>query len=127
MGTVSPAAGFVPRGPHPHGKSYYKDSSLDQHSLYMCGLWRFYRSRIALPEEKVSIRDLVGKVIARLEKVGWAIQVEDGSTKSWEGGSMLVQDGKMPLLLLVDFRRIDLGWAYNYAVLAALWSVAQSQ
>ena len=25
----------------------------------------------------------------------------------------------------VDFGRIDLGWAYNYAVLAALWNVAQ--
>ena len=25
----------------------------------------------------------------------------------------------------VAFERIDLGWAYNYAVLAALWNVAQ--
>jgi hypothetical protein len=24
----------------------------------------------------------------------------------------------------VDFQQIDLGWAYNYAVLAALWDVA---
>lgn len=101
MSTISPVVGFVPRGPHPDGKSYYPDSSLDQHSLYVCGLWRFYRSHIATPEEKASIRLLVGNVIRRLEENGWSVQVEDGSAPSWAGGNMLKQDGQMPLLLLM--------------------------
>jgi hypothetical protein len=97
---ITPHRGFVPRGPHPDGKSFYKDSSLDQHSLYLCGLWRFYRSRLITEAEKATLREAVGAVIGRLKNAGWAIQVEDGKTKSWEGGSMLVQDGKMPLVLL---------------------------
>jgi len=100
MSELSPHRGFVPRGPHPDGKSYYKDSSLDQHTLYLCGLWRFYHSRLITAEEKTALRDIVRAVIMRLKDAGWAIQVEDGKGKSWEGGSMLIQDGKMPLVLL---------------------------
>jgi type 1 glutamine amidotransferase len=100
MSELSPHRGFVPRGPHPDGKSYYKDSSLDQHTLYLCGLWRFYHSRLIKAEEKTALRDIVRAVIMRLKDAGWAIHVEDGKAKSWEGGSMLIQDGKMPLVLL---------------------------
>jgi hypothetical protein len=53
MSTISPVSGFVPRGPHPaDGKTYYPDSSLDQHSLYVCGLWRYHDSRLATAEER---------------------------------------------------------------------------
>jgi hypothetical protein len=100
MMDITPHRGFVPRGPHPDGKSYYKDSSLDQHTLYLCGLWRFYRSRLSTAEEKAAMREIVRAVILRLKNAGWAIQVEDGSAKSWEGGSLTVHDGKMPLVLL---------------------------
>lgn len=100
MSELSPHRGFVPRGPHPDGKSYYKDSSLDQHTLYLCGLWRFYHSRLITAEEKAALREIVRAVTMRLQNAGWAIQVEDGKAKSWEGGSMLVHDGKMPLVLL---------------------------
>jgi hypothetical protein len=34
---VSPHRGTKPRGTHPDGKSYYKDSALDQHTLYLFG------------------------------------------------------------------------------------------
>ena len=101
MSTISRVPGFVPRGPHPDGKSYYADSSVDQHTLYVCGLWRMYRSRIATPEEKASIRVVVGNVIRRLEKANWAILVEDGNSPAWAGGSLLHHDGQMPLSLLM--------------------------
>ena len=32
LARISPEPGFVPRGPHPDGKSYYPDSSRDQHA-----------------------------------------------------------------------------------------------
>lgn len=89
MSTLSKVEGFVPRGPHPDGKSYYPDSSLDQHSLYLCGLWRYARSRLATPDEKTWIARTASKVLARLEKDQWSFQVEDGSKASHAGGSML--------------------------------------
>jgi len=79
VGTISPVPGFVPRGPHPDGKSYYRDSSLDQHSLFVCGLWRYYRSQIANDDEKAFIRDALHKFAKRMERNGWTLMVEDGS------------------------------------------------
>jgi hypothetical protein len=102
MSTLSPVEGFVPRGPHPaDGKTYYRDSSLDQHSLYVCGLWRYHRSRLASPAEKESIRAIIGKVIRRLEKAQWIIKVEDGSAPSKAGGSMLLWEPRTAALLLM--------------------------
>lgn len=102
MSTLSPVEGFVPRGPHPaDGKAYYRDSSLDQHSLYVCGLWRYYRSRLASAAEKGTIRAIVGKVIRRLEKAHWVVQVEDGSVAAHAGGSMLRQESSTATLLLM--------------------------
>jgi len=75
VGTISPVSGFVPRGPHPDGKSYYRDSSLDQHSLFVCGLWRYYHSPIANDEEKTFIRDALHKFAKRMEKNGWTLMV----------------------------------------------------
>ncbi len=79
VGTSSPVPGFVPRGPHPDGKSYYRDSSLDQHSLFVCGLWRYYHSPIANDDEKTFIRDALHKFAKRMERNGWTLMVEDDS------------------------------------------------
>jgi len=79
VGTISPVPGFVPRGPHPDGKSYYRDSSLDQHSLFVCALWRYYHSSIASDEEKAFIRDALDKFAKRMEKNKWTLMVEDDS------------------------------------------------
>ena len=79
IGTISPVPGFVPRGPHPDGKSYYRDSSLDQHSLYVCALWRYYRSSIASDEEKAFIRESLDQFAKRMEKNKWTLMVEDDS------------------------------------------------
>lgn len=101
MSTLSKVEGFIPRGPHPDGKSYYPDSSLDQHSLYVCGLWRYYHSRLSSPEEKKWIQEMVAKVLWRLEKDGWSILKEDGSGASHAGGSMLAMEPTKVALLLV--------------------------
>lgn len=101
IAAVTPHPGFVPRGPHPDGKSYYRDSSLDQHSLFVCGLWRYQRSSLASSEDRTQAREMIHRVVARLEKNNWAILVEDNSAPSWEGGSLLAADQKWSLLLLV--------------------------
>jgi len=86
IGTLSPVAGFVPRGPHPNGKSYYRDSSLDQHTLYMCGLWRYYRSKIADEEGRGFVRRSLDAVATRMEKNKWVMLVEDNSRRAHAGG-----------------------------------------
>ena len=89
LSTLSPVPGFVPRGPHPDGKSYYPDSSRDQHSLYVCGLWRYYHSRLASAADKDWIRTVAGQIVRRLEKNGWSILAEDDSVEAHAGGSIL--------------------------------------
>lgn len=100
--TLSPVPGFVPRGPHPDGKSYYPDSSRDQHSLFLCGLWRYSRSRLASPAEKEWIRTVAGQIVRRLEKNGWSILAEDDSVEAHAGGSVLhptAMDAALVLML----------------------------
>ncbi len=101
MSTLSKAEGFVPRGPHPDGKSYYPNSSRDQHSLYVCGLWRYHRSRLASETDRQWIGEMVAKVLRRLERDGWSFQVEDGSMAAHAGGSMLKPEPTTAALLLM--------------------------
>ena len=101
MSTISSVPGFVPRGPHPADpKVYYRDSSIDQHSLYVCALWRYCRSRIASGPEKESAARIIGEVMNRLERAGWSVQVEDGSAAAHAGGSMRRMEPVNAALLL---------------------------
>jgi len=79
VATVSPVPGFVPRGPHPDGKSYYPDSSRDQHCAFVETLWRYARSELATPEDRSFIAEELTHVAKRLEKNNWVITVEDDS------------------------------------------------
>jgi hypothetical protein len=101
LSTLSPVPGFVPRGPHPDGKSYYPDSSRDQHSLYVCGLWRYAHSRLASTDDKQWIRTVTGQIVRRMEKNGWSILAEDDSVEAHAGGSMLPCEPMNAALLLV--------------------------
>ena len=79
VATVSPEPGFVPRGPHPDGKSYYPNSSRDQHAAFVEGMWRFSRSPLVTAEDKAFIAKALGRTARRMERNGWRIMVEDGS------------------------------------------------
>ena len=79
VGMVSPFPGFVPRGPHPDGKSYYPNSSRDQHATYVYALWRYYRSPLATDEDKTFIADFLDAFARRMEGNAWHVRVEDNS------------------------------------------------
>ena len=79
IATCSPVPGFVPRGPHPDGRSYYRDSSTDQHTLFVCALWRYAGSPLASAEDRSFVAEILGNVAARLERNGWVLKVEDDS------------------------------------------------
>jgi len=85
VATVSPEPGFVPRGPHPDGKSYYPDSSRDQHCAYLEALWRYWRSPLATGEDKGFIADTLGKIARRMERNDWVLKVEDNSRQAHVG------------------------------------------
>ena len=78
VATVSPEPGFVPRGPHPDGKSYYADSSRDQHAAMAEALWRYGRSSLATDDDRRFIARELDEMARRLQRNGWAIMVEDG-------------------------------------------------
>lgn len=79
VATVSPEPGFVPRGPHPDGKSYYPDSSRDQTCAFVESMWRYSASSLATPEDRAFIADSLAKVARRMERNGYVLTVEDGS------------------------------------------------
>ena len=120
IGTVSPVPGFVARGPHPDGRSYYRDSSVDQHSLYVCGLWRYFRSPIASDAEKAFIRDSLSKVARRMERNKWVLLVEDDSRGAHAGGDWSVKGGTQSVILLSALAAVadvtgDAHWREEYA------------
>ncbi len=103
VATVSPVAGFVPRGPHPDGKSYYRNSSMDQHTTFVYALWRYHHSPLATEEDKRFIADELDSVARRLEQYDWGIRVEDGSRQAHVGFSwlQLTRTGATVLLAVV--------------------------
>ncbi len=100
VATVSPEPGFVPRGPHPDGESYYRNSSLDQHTTFVYALWRYSRSALATAEDKAFIAEALGKVAERMERNNWTIMVEDGSEMAHVGFSWLGLSSPKPRVLL---------------------------
>ena len=89
VATVSPVPGFVPRGPHPDGKSYYPDSSMDQHTTFVYALWRYYHCPLATEADRQFIADELDSVARRMEQYGWEIRIEDGSQRAHVGFSWL--------------------------------------
>ncbi len=85
LARISPEPGFVPRGPHPDGKSYYRDSSRDQHAAYIETLWRYGRSSLATPEDQAFIAETLHAIAARMERNDWRILNEDGSAQAHVG------------------------------------------
>lgn len=85
VATVSPEPGFVPRGPHPDGKSYYPDSSRDQHCAYIEALWRYGRSPLATADDKAFIAGTLAKIARRMERNDWVLKVEDNSRQAHVG------------------------------------------
>jgi hypothetical protein len=85
LARLSPEPGFVPRGPHPDGKSYYRNSSRDQHAAYIEALWRYGRSPLATEDDKRFIAGTLGEIAARMERHDWRIMVEDGGAQAHVG------------------------------------------
>jgi len=88
LGTVSSSPGFVARGVSPLDcLAHYDESSRDQYTWYVYGLWRYCRSPLSSPAEREQARQLVAAVCQRLERNcvaerGYRIGREGGSAES---------------------------------------------
>ena len=85
VATVSPEPGFVPRGPHPDGKSYYPDSSRDQTCAFVEAMWRYARCSLATDDDKAFTADALAKAAQRMERNGYVLKVEDNSRMAHVG------------------------------------------
>lgn len=77
LGTVSHSKGFVARAVLPDGKTFYPNSSVDQYTMYVFGLWTYYHSSIATEEEKKQIDSIIDNTCKRIEKDNFEILSSD--------------------------------------------------
>lgn len=71
--------GGILRGVVPDRLTHYSDSSVDQYTLYVYGLWRYFRADSATEAERSEIRDITQAVLQRLEADRWEVLSEDGA------------------------------------------------
>ena len=70
--------GCIPRGVLPDGVTHYPESSVDQYTMYVYGLWRYFRSPIATKGEKGEIQAIFEAVLERLEADKFVILSDTG-------------------------------------------------
>ena len=69
LGTLGSSEGFVIRGICPgDGRSHYCESSRDQYTWYVYGLWRYYHSPLSQPAERTAMRKIITAICSRLER-----------------------------------------------------------
>lgn len=71
--------GFLPRGLALDGVSHYPNSSVDQYTMVLYGLYQYHESGIASAAEQQAIRRAWHHVLTRWEAAGWQDRREDGS------------------------------------------------
>ena len=81
---VAKDPGFLPRGVALDGASHYTNSSCDQTTMFLNGIFRYYESDIPTEEEKQAIRQIWQNMLARWERDGWEDRTEDGQP-AWYG------------------------------------------
>ncbi len=77
--TVSDRKGFLARGVRPEdGKSHYVNSSVDQYTHCLDGLWRYHRSAVCTDEHRGQIASIVADMCRCVEQDGFSLLTETG-------------------------------------------------
>lgn len=79
LATKSPTRGFVARGFAPGGREVYPDSSVDQYTSFVYGVWRYARSDLAGEAERRAAARLLEGVAAFVEAHDDRIVRADGA------------------------------------------------
>ena len=59
--------GVIPRGVMPDKHSHYSDSSVDQYTMFVYGIWRYFHSGVAREDDRREIRAMYEAILSRLE------------------------------------------------------------
>jgi hypothetical protein len=87
LNTVSDVPGFVARGVSNDGRAHFPMGSNDQTAPWLYGLWRYWESSLATPEEKRRIARHLVNTVEAIMKLGWRMPAEPpfGTRGSFEG------------------------------------------
>lgn len=77
LGSVSPTPGFLARGVLPDAKTHYINSSVDQYTMWVYAMWRYYHSEISSEEERKKIIRMVEEVCQFIESSNFNILTEE--------------------------------------------------
>ena len=77
LNSISEVKGFVGRGVSKDGKSHYPMGSNDQTMPWFIGLWRYWESDLATPEEKERIAKHLVETTEEIVRLGWQMPAEE--------------------------------------------------
>ncbi len=77
LNSISEVKGFVGRGVSTDGKSHYPMGSNDQTMPWFLGLWRYWESELAAPEEKTRIAKHLVETAEEIVRLGWQMPAEE--------------------------------------------------
>lgn len=83
LGSCGRRRGFIARGLLPDGLAYYPDTSVDQYTMFIYGLWRYYHSGVATEEEKRWISSKLHDICYQFEEDEFYIQNDAGSAATF--------------------------------------------
>jgi hypothetical protein len=99
LGTVSGVPGYVARGFAPGRRDVYPNSSADQYTSYVWGLWNYGRSGAANAAERAMVARLLGDVARRVESSGGDIPRMDGRPSIYGDTAAITADRACRLLM----------------------------
>ena len=76
LNSISEVKGFVGRGVSSDGRSHYSMGSNDQTLPWLVGLWRYWQSELASPDEKARIARHLVATVEEIVKLGWKMPAE---------------------------------------------------
>ncbi|MDX1969908.1 MAG: hypothetical protein SFV23_22230 [Planctomycetaceae bacterium] len=87
LNSISDVKGFVGRGVSTDGRSHYAMGSNDQTLPWFTGLWQYWQSDLATPEEKSQIARQLVETADEIVRLGWKMPAEPpfGTRGSFEG------------------------------------------
>lgn len=76
LNSISEVKGFVGRGVSTDGRSHYPMGSNDQTLPWLVGLWRYWQSELATPDEKTQIARHLVETVEEIVKLDWKMPAE---------------------------------------------------
>ena len=79
LANVSPVKGFIARCILPcDGVTHLLNSSVDQYTYYVYGLWKYYHSSLSSEAQKEEIEEIINDICTCIEEYGFSIPATNG-------------------------------------------------